>query len=87
MDHHGLLQFSDKYPDPKGMIDDLHANHFHLMISVWPYFYPGSDVYTDMDRKGFFIDRTKVKAYHPQGIGSLRRNQPRGAQILLEPDG
>src|ERR1039457_6088301 len=63
----GEFKFSDKYPDPKGMLDDLHSNHFHLMISVWPYFYPGSETYADMDRKGFFIDRTKVAAFHPKG--------------------
>jgi alpha-D-xyloside xylohydrolase len=63
----GEFKFSDKYPDARAMIDDLHANHFHLMISVWPYFYPGSETYADMDRKGFFIDRTKVAAFHPKG--------------------
>jgi alpha-D-xyloside xylohydrolase len=26
--------FNKNYPDPKGMIDDLHRNNFHLMISV-----------------------------------------------------
>ncbi|MBZ5545627.1 MAG: DUF5110 domain-containing protein [Acidobacteriia bacterium] len=59
--------FNKNYPDPKGMIDDLHRNHFHLMISVWPYFRPGSPVYDDMDKRGFFIDRTKVAGFHPAG--------------------
>ncbi len=63
----GDFRFSDRYPDARGMIEDLHRNHFHLMISVWPYFYPGSETYADMDRKGFFIDRTKVAAFHPKG--------------------
>ena len=72
----GSFQFSDKYPDPKGMLDDLHANHFHLMISVWPYFYPGSPIYADMDRQGFFIDRTKVAAFHPQGMALYDATNP-----------
>jgi alpha-D-xyloside xylohydrolase len=59
--------FNEKYPDPKGMIDDLHRNHFHLMLSVWPYFRPGSPVYEEMDKRGFFIDRTKVAGFHPAG--------------------
>ena len=63
----GEFKFSDKYPDAPGMLKDLHSNHFHLMISVWPYFYPGSETYADMDKKGFFIDRTKVAAFHPKG--------------------
>jgi alpha-D-xyloside xylohydrolase len=60
--------FNKNYPDPKGMIDDLHKNHVHLMISVWPYFRPGSPVYDDMDKKGFFIDRTKAVGFHPAGM-------------------
>lgn len=59
--------FNKNYPDPKGMIDDLHRNHFHLMISVWPFFRPGSSVYDDMDKRGYFIDRTKVSGFHPAG--------------------
>lgn len=54
-----------RYPDPPGMVDDLHKNNFHLMISVWPYFRPGSKTYDDMDQRGFLIDRTKVQSFHP----------------------
>jgi alpha-D-xyloside xylohydrolase len=57
--------FNKNYRDPKGMIDTLHKNNVHLMISVWPYFRPGSPVYDDMDKRGFFIDRTKVQSFHP----------------------
>jgi len=60
--------FNKNYPDPKGMIDGLHKNHVHLMISVWPYFRPGSPVYDDMDKRGFFIDRTKAAGFHPAGM-------------------
>ena len=59
--------FNKNYPDPKGMIDDLHKNHFHVMFSFWPYFRPGSPVYEDMDKRGYFIDRTKVSGFHPAG--------------------
>jgi alpha-D-xyloside xylohydrolase len=38
------------------------------MISVWPYFRPGSPVYDDMDKSGFFIDRTRVPGFHPTGM-------------------
>jgi len=61
----GEPAFNKNYPDPKGMIDSLHNQHVHLMISVWPYFRPGSPVYDDMDKQGFFIDRTKVAGFHP----------------------
>jgi alpha-D-xyloside xylohydrolase len=56
-----------RYPDPQAMIDELHRDHFHLMISVWPFFRPGSATYDDMERRGYFIDKTKVAAFHPQG--------------------
>jgi len=59
--------FNKNHPDPRGLVDELHRNSFHLMISVWPYFRPGSPVYDDMDRRGFFIDRTKVAGFHPAG--------------------
>jgi alpha-D-xyloside xylohydrolase len=59
--------FNSNYPDPKGMIDDLHANHFHLMISYWPYFKPGTSVYDQMDKDGYFIDKIKVSGFHVAG--------------------
>jgi len=62
--------FNKNYPDPKGMIADLHENHFHIMFSFWPYFDPGSPVYTDMDKRGYFIGRTVVDTgnyVHPLG--------------------
>jgi alpha-D-xyloside xylohydrolase len=64
----GEFKFNKNYPDPKGMVDDLHALHVHLMMSVWPYFYPGSATYDEMDKLGYFIDRTKVKSFHPLGM-------------------
>jgi len=57
-----------RYSDPPGMVEDLHKNHFHLMISVWPYFRSGTKTYDDMDKRGFFIDKTKVAAFHPAGM-------------------
>ena len=63
----GDFTFNDKYPDPKAMMDELHRENFHVMFSVWPFFYPGSRVYDEMDKRGFFIDRTKVSGFHPKG--------------------
>ncbi|HEY2393074.1 MAG TPA: glycoside hydrolase family 31 protein [Candidatus Angelobacter sp.] len=59
--------FNKNYPDPKGMIDELHKSNVHLMISVWPFFRPGSPVYDDMDKRGYFVDKTKVQSFHPPG--------------------
>lgn len=57
-----------RYPDSPGMVDDLHKNNFHFMISFWPYIRPGTKTYEEMDRLGFFIDKTKVGAFHPAGM-------------------
>ncbi len=72
----GEMVFNKNYPDAKGMIDDLHRNNLHLMISVWPYFDPGTPTYADMDKRGFFIDRTKTRAYHPAGMAVYDATNP-----------
>ena len=59
--------FNKNYPDPPGMMADLHKNNFHVMFSFWPFFKAGSSVYEEMDKRGFFIDRTKAAAFHPLG--------------------
>ena len=66
--HMGEPVFNKNYPDPKGMIDDLHKLDFHIMFSFWPYFDPPSPVYDDMTQKGYFIDKTLVGGFHPQGM-------------------
>jgi alpha-D-xyloside xylohydrolase len=68
--------FNSNYPDPKGMVDDLHKNNFHLMISVWPFFERGSQVYDEMDKRGWFIDRTKVAGFHPEGMAVYDASNP-----------
>ena len=72
----GEFVFNKDYPDPQGMLDDLHRNHVHLMISVWPFFYPGTATYDDMDRRGYFIDRTKVQSFHPKGTAAYDAFNP-----------
>jgi alpha-D-xyloside xylohydrolase len=59
--------FNENYPDPKAMIETLHNEHVHLMISVWPFFRPGSPVYDDMDKHDYFIARTVASGFHPTG--------------------
>lgn len=68
--------FNQNYPDPKGMVDDLHRNNFHLMISVWPFFERGSAAYDYMDHRGWFIARTKVAGFHPEGMAVYDASNP-----------
>jgi len=70
--------FNKNYPDPKGMVDELHKEHFHLMISVWPFFEPGSVVYDEMDKRGWFIDKFKFAKppYHTNGMAVYDATNP-----------
>ena len=63
----GEMKWNAHYPDPQGLIDTLHKEHFHLMVSIWPYFRPGSPVYDQFDKNGWFIDKTKSASFHPLG--------------------
>ena len=66
----GEFVFNKNYPDPKGMIDELHRENFHLMISIWPFFEPGSANYDYAQKKGWFIDKFKFAKppYHTDAM-------------------
>ena len=44
---------STRFPDPKGMVDSIHAMNGRVMISVWPKFYVTTEHYKEFDRKGW----------------------------------
>ena len=48
-----------RFPDPKGMVDSIHAMNGHMMISVWPKFYVGTEHYKEFDENGWMY----TKAY------------------------
>ena len=70
--------FNKNYPDPKGMVDELHKENVHLMISVWPFFEPESAEYAYMDSRGWFVDRTKVShpPYHADRMAVYDASNP-----------
>jgi alpha-D-xyloside xylohydrolase len=74
----GEFLFNKNYPDPKGMVDELHNQHFHLMISVWPFFEPGSAEYDYMDKRGWFVERFKFAKppYHTNGMAVYDATNP-----------
>ncbi len=76
--HKGEHVFNKNYPDPKGMVDELHKENFHLMISVWPFFEPGSAVYDEMDKRGWFVDKFKFAKppYHTSGMAVYDATSP-----------
>jgi alpha-D-xyloside xylohydrolase len=46
-----------RFPDPKGMVDSIHAMNARIMISVWPKFYYTTDNYKAFDEKGWMYNR------------------------------
>jgi alpha-D-xyloside xylohydrolase len=64
----GEFKWNAKYPDPQAMLHQLHRENFHLMVSIWPFFYPGTATYEDMDKRGFFIEKAPSVSFHPKGM-------------------
>ena len=46
-----------RFPDAKGMVDHVHAQHAQIMISVWPKFYPNTANFKELDAKGYIYKR------------------------------
>ncbi len=55
-DNWGGMFFDEaKYPRPKEMIDELHRENFHLMISIWAGLGPSSPIHKEMDKHGYLF--------------------------------
>ena len=51
----GSRIFSAKYPDPKALMQQLHAEHVQLMVSIWPLFEEGTKTFEALKAKGYFV--------------------------------
>ena len=47
----------ERFPDPKGMVDSIHAMNGRLMISVWPKFYATTEHFKEFDEKGWIYQQ------------------------------
>ncbi|MEI9921637.1 MAG: TIM-barrel domain-containing protein [Bacteroidota bacterium] len=52
---------ASRFPDPKGMVDEIHKLHANIMISVWPKFNKGTPSYDEMNEKGYLFKRNIEK--------------------------
>jgi alpha-D-xyloside xylohydrolase len=50
------VMWPERYPDPKGMVDELHKANIHAMISIWPVFSKGTKTYDQMVNSGGMTD-------------------------------
>jgi alpha-D-xyloside xylohydrolase len=46
-----------RFPDPKGMVDAVHKEHAHIMISIWGKFYSDTANYKELAAKGHMWTR------------------------------
>lgn len=50
-----------RFPDPAGMVGEIHKLNARFMISVWPKFYPNTAHYKELDAKGYIYRRNVEK--------------------------
>ncbi|WP_153042123.1 TIM-barrel domain-containing protein [Rufibacter roseus] len=68
-DQWGSQEFDEtRFPDPKGMIKEVHDQNAHFMISTWPKFYEGIEAYKAFDEKGLLY-KTSIKEQIRDWIG------------------
>lgn len=64
--YYGNFDFKpERFPDPKGMIDQLHADGFRIMLWICPFVSPDSPEFRELQQKGFLI---KQKGTHRAAI-------------------
>ena len=47
----------NRFPNPKGMVDSIHAMNARMMISVWPKFYTTTEHYKEFDKNGWMYQQ------------------------------
>lgn len=68
-DQWGSHEFdATRFPDPKKMVEDVHAMKGRFMISVWPKFYVGTEHFNELDEQGW-IYRTAVDEHVIDWLG------------------
>jgi alpha-D-xyloside xylohydrolase len=75
------------FPDPPGMVDDVHKLNARIMISVWPKFYITTDHYKEFDRNGWMYKQAvkdSIRDWIGKGyIGSFYDPYSQGARDLF----
>lgn len=57
-----------RFPNPKGMIDRLHENNVHFMISIWPNMTKECDNYKEFSEAGLLFPNSDIyNAYSEEG--------------------
>ena len=76
-----------RFPNPQGMLDDVHRMHGRFMISVWPKFYVNTDHYKELDSKGWMYGQAVKDDIRdwvgPGYVGSFYDAYAEGARKLF----
>lgn len=69
------------FRDPKRMIDEIHAQNAHIIISIWSSFGPQTKPYRELNEKGLLFD---FSTWPQSGIAEQwppRRDYPSGVRV------
>jgi alpha-D-xyloside xylohydrolase len=56
----------ERYPNPQQLMNDLHALHAKLMISIWPTMHPGGANWSELHNQGFLLgNQATFDAFNP----------------------
>ena len=59
LDSWGSYEFDpERFPDPKGMIDQIHNQNAKIMISCWPKLYPNVEHFKELNEKGYIYQQS-----------------------------
>ncbi|HOO43393.1 MAG TPA: glycoside hydrolase family 31 protein, partial [Bacteroidales bacterium] len=78
---------SERFPDPKAMVDSVHALNARIMLSVWPKFYHTTEHYKEFEEKGWMYTLAVEDSIRdwiwPGYIGSFYDAYAQGARELF----
>ena len=65
----------DKYPDPRAMVDELHAMDQHLMLSVWSKISRDAELGKEAAARGYYIEGTEwIDFFQPEAAAFYWEN-------------
>ncbi|MGD9928385.1 MAG: TIM-barrel domain-containing protein [Mangrovibacterium sp.] len=78
---------ASRFPDPKAMVDSIHAMNAKMMISVWPKFYVTTEHFKEFDEKGWMYRQAVEDSVRdwvgPGYVGSFYDAYSAGARKLF----
>jgi len=87
-DQWGSHEFDEsRFPNPKAMVDSIHAMNGKMMISIWPKFYVNTEHFKEFDDKGWMYQQAvkdSVRDWVGRGyVGSFYDAYSAGARKLF----